>query len=283
MIMNILKNKYNIYDIFDEYNIDNNYIITMGKNHVIINRKTSIFNGLPIEIINLIFENIKIKDLRKLRFICSYWSKIIRKIINLRLEMEKLHITNKKKINAINTNAIPDGVNEYSYDYYSIFTNLELYYTKNNYLLNKLVEDEEIIKFISKKLKVDNILDEDEYITNIRKISHVEFLDYVEKSCNNHKEMVWKIMINITNLDVLLEKLENESHKNNFLQFFMNNYELYLFSFMGYPDYIECIPDFENHKEFYESFDYAMTYGIIMVYPDKKTFSLHYQIRGGHL
>jgi hypothetical protein len=252
----------------------------MGKNHVIINRKTSIFNGLPIEIINLIFENIKIKDLCKLRLICSYWSKIIIKIINLRLEMEKLHIINKKKINAINTNAIPDGVNEYSYDYYSIFTNLELYYTKNNYLLNKLVEDEEIIKFISKKLKVDNILDEDEYITNIRKISHVEFLDYIEKSCNNHKEMVWKIMINITNSDVLLE---NESHKNNFLQFFMNNYELYLFNLMGYPDYIECIPDFENHKEFYESFDYAMTYGIIMVYPDKKTFSLHYQIRGGHL
>jgi len=244
----------------------------MRENHVI-------FNDLPIEIINLIFENIKIKDLRELRFICSYWSKIIREINNSRLEMEKLNILNKKKINVINSNAIPDGINENTYDYYSIFTNIELYYTKNSYILNKLVEDEEIIKFISKKLKADNILNEDDYISNIRKISYLEFLDDVEKSCNYHEEMVWKIMINITNSDSVIE---SESHKNNFLQFFINNYELYKFH-TAYSDYIQSTPEYENHKELYDSFDYAMAYGIIMVYPDKKTFSLHYRIRGGHL
>jgi F-box domain len=232
--------------------------------------KADIFNRLPIEIINIIFENIKIKDLRELKFICSGWSKIIREIINSRLDMKELYVINEKKINAININEIPDGVNENTYDYYSIFTNAYLYYTKSSYLLNKLMEDEEIVRFISKKIKADN---KNENI-RIRKMSHVEFIDYVEKSCNS-KEMVWKIMTNITDSDTLLEE--------DFLQFFMNNYELYKF-YTGYTaDYIESTLEYENHKELYESFDYLMAYGILMVYPDKKTFSLHYQHRGGHL
>jgi F-box domain len=244
----------------------------MRENHVI-------FNDLPIEMINLIFENIKIKDLRRLRFICSYWSKIIREIIDLRLGMEKLHILNEKKINAININEIPDGVNEGAYDYYSIFTNVYLYYTKNNYLLNKLMEDEEIIKFICKKLKADNLDDHGDSMPSLRKISCLEFLNDVEKSCNYHEEMVWKIMINITNSDFIME---NDSHKNNFLRFFINSYELYSFHTV-YSEYIESTPEYENHKELYESFDYLTTCGIIMVYPDKKTFSLHYRLNGGHL
>ena len=232
--------------------------------------KADIFNKLPIEIINIIFENIKIKDLRELRFICSSWSKIIREIINSRLDMKELYVINEKKINAININEIPDGVNEDTYDYYSIFTNVYLYYTKNSYTLNKLMEDEEIIKFISKKIKADN---KNKNI-RIRKIPHVEFIDYVEKSCSS-KEMIWKILTNVTDSDALLEE--------DFLQFFMNNYELYKF-YTGYTaDYIESTLEYENHKELYESFDYLMSYGILMVYPDKKTFSLHYQHRGGHL
>jgi hypothetical protein len=232
--------------------------------------KADIFNRLPIEIINIIFENIKINDLRELRFICSSWSKIIREIINSRLDMKELYVINEKKINAININEIPDGVNEDTYDYYSIFTNVYLYYTKNSYTLNKLMEDEEIIKFISKKIKADN----KNKNARIRKIPHVEFIDYVEKSCSS-KEMVWKILVNITDSDALLEE--------DFLQFFMNNYELYKF-YTGYTaDYIESTLEYENHKELYESFDYLMAYGILMVYPDKKTFSLHYQHRGGHL
>jgi hypothetical protein len=227
-------------------------------------RKHHVINNLPVEILTLIFESIKIKELRKLRLICSYWSKLTRDIINSRLNMEKIHIINKKRINAINTNSISRG---YCEDYYSIFTNLEIYYTKNKYLLSKLVEDEEIMKFISKRLKADNFMDENSHIKNVRKMTHVEFLDDVENSCNNHKEMIRKIMSSIADSD---------------LKFFMNNYELYSFmlSMGGYPSCIESIPNFENHKEFYESFDAGTIYGIIMVYPDKKTFSLHYQIRG---
>jgi hypothetical protein len=87
--------------------------------------------------------------------------------------------------------------------------------------------------------------------------------------------MVWKILVNVTDSDALLEE--------DLLQFFMNNYELYKF-YTGYTaNYIESTLEYENHKELYESFDYLMAYGILMVYPDKKTFSLHYQHRGGHL
>lgn len=252
-----------------------NYATTMGKNRVIINRKPSIFNTLPLEIINLIFENIKIKDLCELKFICSYWSIIIREIINSRLKIEKLHIPNEKKINAIDTT----GIIEDGYEtYHSMFTNLELYYTRNNYLLNNLTEDEEILKFITKKLGVNDIYD-----NYIGKKNHETFLDHVEKSCNNHKESVWKILIAVTGSYDLLEKLENNNYKDKFMQSFMNNYELYLFRLRGYPDYIRCIPDFKNHEEFYESFEAGGNYVIIVVYPDKKTFSLHHEIWGRYM
>src|ERR1700709_1009119 len=104
-------------------------------------------NNLPEEVINLIFENIKIKDLYRLRFTCCYWSKLIKRINDLRLDIEELHIADDKKINVINTNPYPG-----SHEYYSIFTNIGLYYSKSKYLLSNLDKDEEIIKFISKKL-----------------------------------------------------------------------------------------------------------------------------------
>lgn len=251
----------------------------MEKDHT-INRKAKTFNDLPLEIINLIFENIKIRDLCNLISVCSCWSDVIRKIISLRLNMEKLHIINKKMINVINTNSSSDSNNEAIYEYYSIFTNLEIYYTESNYLLNNIIEDEEVIQFIIKRLKVDSLLDENSSMMSVRKISHVKFIDDVEKCCNNYKEIVWNILINITNSDSVIE---NEIHRSKFLQFFMNNYELYSITFYIYPSCVECTPDFQIHEELYESFEYAWCDGIIMVYPDKKIFSLHYQIRGGEL
>src|ERR1700709_1270924 len=99
-------------------------------------------NNLPEEIINLIFENIKIKDLYRLRFTCCYWSKLIKRINDLRLDIEELHIADDKKINVININAIPNYDNTQE-DYYSIFINVALYYTKTSYILSNLTEDEE--------------------------------------------------------------------------------------------------------------------------------------------
>jgi hypothetical protein len=240
----------------------------MEKDHT-INRKAKTFNDLPLELINLIFENIKIRDLRELRIICSYWSKITKKIINSRLEIERLHIVDEKKVNAINTNPIHNSVIEADYTYWSIFTNLDLYYTRSNYLLNNLVDDEEVIKFISKELGVDNLMD-------IKQISHLEFINDVKKSCDNHEEMIWKILVNITDSDTLLE------NKDKFIQYFTDNYKLYLFNLMIYPDCINAIPEFQKYEEFYEAFDYSACDGIIMIYPDEKTFSLHYQIRSGN-
>jgi F-box domain len=237
----------------------------MRENHVI-------FNDLPIEIINLIFENIKIRDLCNLISVCSYWLNVIRRIVSLRLEIERLHIVDEKKVHAINTNPIHNSIIEADYTCWSIFTNLDLYYTKSNYLLNNLVDDEEVIKFISKELRVDNLMD----ATNIKQISHLEFINDVKKSCDNHEEMIWKILVNITDSDTLLE------NKNKFLQYFTDNYKLYLFNLMIYPECINTIPEFQKHEEFYEAFDYSACDGIIMVYPDKKTFSLHYQIRSGN-
>lgn len=233
------------------------------------------FSDLPEEVINLIFENIKIGDLRELRFTCSYWLKIIKRIIDLRLEIEKLYIIDEKKVNAINTNPVHNSIIEPDYNCWSIFTNVDLYYTKSNYILNNLVEDEEVIKFISKELRVDNLMD----ATNIKQISHLEFFDDIKKSCDNHEETAWKILVNITDSDILLENMD---HKNKFFQYFTDNYELYLFNLILYPECINAIPEFQNHEEFYEAFDYSVCDGIIMVYPDKKTFSLHYQIRSGN-
>jgi hypothetical protein len=110
---------------------------------------------------------------------------------------------------------------------------------------------------------------------DIKQISHLEFINDVEKSCSS-KEMVWKILVNITDSDALLE------NKDKFIQYFTDNYKLYLFNLMIYPDCINAIPEFQKYEEFYEAFDYSACDGIIMIYPDEKTFSLHYQIRSGN-
>ena len=228
-------------------------------------------NNLPEEVINLIFENIKIKDLYRLRFTCCYWSKLIKRINDLRLDIEELHIADDKKINVININAIPNYDNTQE-DYYSIFINVALYYTKTSYILSNLTEDEEVVKFINKDFKFNSFMNE----RNRKQTSYLRFFNEIKMSCDNHDERALRILVNATNSDAILE-----NDKDKFLQFFINNYRLYYF-YTEYPDYIESILDHE-YKELYHSFDYLMSYGIIMVYPDKKTFSLHYQARGGHL
>jgi F-box-like len=237
----------------------NKYIIIKEKKHIIINRKSSIFNTLPVEIINLIFSNIKTKDLYKLKVVCFYWFTIIEKMINIRLNMkiEKLHISDKRRMYTVDM---------FKYWYISEFN---LYRITENNLGYRIIEDEEIMNRI---VYLRNIYDDanEKFCTIKREFNYVNILNYLkdivkykyiclcyydpnEPKCDNPEEAVWKTIIGITGLDFSLEELEKKSYDNEFVQSFMNNYKWYYFDTDG-PG--------------------TWAVGIIAVYPDNKTFSV---------
>lgn len=228
------------------------------------------FNDLPPEIIKKIFLNIKIKKLRKLKLICSYWYTIIEEIINLflNIEIEELEVDNKRFQEALNI-----------YERWIGSCSFNLYYSKSG-SLDKIYDQE----FANKKIDFFKSIGSgyshkvSRKIYDIRRIfNYIEILNKLKEDTNcsawyydvlrykpdgyNPDEALWSTIIAITGSDISLKELKNKCYEDKFIQNFMEKYKWYCF---------------ENQEIKDEGTCYHVS--IITVYPDNKTFSILYAI-----
>jgi Family of unknown function (DUF6183) len=161
------------------------------------------------------------------------------------LRIKALQVSNERKQNALNI-----------YDRWrNGHATFHLYYSQNK-ILNCIN-----MSLMNKKTKFGKNCK----VYDLKETNYLEVLNTIYKNAKNGgaysgamdniEKAVWKTLIGITELEYQLEELKNKSYRDNYIKNFMNKHKWYFFK-----------TDF--------NFNFIWDVGIIILYPDNKTFSL---------
>lgn len=214
-------------------------------------------NKLPIEIQLKIFSYVEGEDLYKLKNVCSYWYKLI----NNFLIIEKLNIPDEREQDALII-------------YNSTCTNgttwLSLYRSLNNIsnIINKSILNNQV-DYFSQFTYENKICKHSLY--DLHELDYIKFLEKIKghSICgagvygigiwwDDPEDVLWRTIIGLTGLEYSLEELKNKPYDDEFIKSFMNKYKWYTFKVKYYGMWLN--PNYN--------------YGIITLYPDKKTFTM---------
>lgn len=140
----------------------------------------------------------------------------------MNLIIEELNISNKRKQNVLNI------YNECFTNGRSIGFEFHLYRSLNN-KLNYLNETICKKTSLGNKYTIYN-LQEVDYITILEGVKgDAKYGGAYTKGVNNPDEAVWKTILGITGLECSLEIIKNEPYDSEFIKYFMNRYKWYYF------------------------------------------------------